>query len=116
VLGSPLSITDLKKVKADTAQAIFFLVNADLHESMAKVEDASVVLAALSVGNYNSKLTSFVQVRGQGRAGQGCKYCIKIMCGVRGVGGQQICTYVYTNLSPPLPSSPLPSSPCLPWL
>jgi len=62
VLGTPLSITDLKKVKAETATAIFFLVNADLYESMAKVEDASIVLAALSVGNFNSKLTSFVQV------------------------------------------------------
>eukprot|EP00606_Chrysophyceae_sp_TOSAG23-5_P000096 GSChrysophyteH2.ASY1.ANO1.1748.1 assembled CDS len=62
VIGSPLSITDLKKVRAESARAMFFLVNTNLHEAYAKVEDASNVLSALSVTNYNSNLLSFVQV------------------------------------------------------
>eukprot|EP00605_Chrysophyceae_sp_TOSAG23-4_P000563 GSChrysophyteH1.ASY1.ANO1.636.1 assembled CDS len=62
VMGTPLSITDLKKVRADTAKAMFFLVSTDLHEMFAKVEDASNVLSALSVTNFNSNLFSYVQV------------------------------------------------------
>ena len=62
VLGSPLSVTDLKKVKADTASAIFFLINADIHDRQSRSEDATNVLSALSVNNFNSSLTSFVQV------------------------------------------------------
>jgi hypothetical protein len=62
VLGNPVSVTDLKKVKAESASGIFFLINTDLHEKHSRAEDAANVLAALSVSNFNSSLSSFVQV------------------------------------------------------
>ena len=62
VLGSPSSISSLKKVKADAALAMFFLIDSDLVENQTRAEDAANVLSALSVSNFNSKITSFVQV------------------------------------------------------
>ena len=62
VLGTPLNVTDLKKVRAETASAIFFLVNGDVTEASARSEDAGNVLCALSVGNFNSSLLSYIQV------------------------------------------------------
>ena len=62
VLGSPFSIASLKKVKAMSAIAMFFLIDNDLPEGTTKAEDAANVLSALSVSNYNNNITSFVQV------------------------------------------------------
>jgi hypothetical protein len=62
VLGAPSSIQSLKKVKADAALAMFFLIDSDLVENQTRAEDAANVLSALSVSNFNSKITSFVQV------------------------------------------------------
>ena len=62
VLGSPHSIASLKKVQAMSAIAMFFLIDNDLMEGKTKAEDAANLLSALSVSNYNSNITSFVQV------------------------------------------------------
>lgn len=62
VLGSPSSIASLKKVQADTAVAMFFLIDSDLTDSQTRSEDAANVLSALSVSNFNSAIVSFVQV------------------------------------------------------
>lgn len=62
VLGSPNSISSLKKVQAETALGMFFLIDSDLVEAQTRSEDAANVLSALSVSNFNSAIVSFVQV------------------------------------------------------
>lgn len=62
VLGSPGSIASLKKAQAESALAMFFLIDSDLIEGQTRSEDAANVLSALSVSNFNSAIVSFVQV------------------------------------------------------
>ena len=62
VVGSALSVTDLRKVRADIASGIFFLCNADTDEGMMYAQDAANIMRALSVSNFNSSLDCFVQV------------------------------------------------------
>lgn len=62
VIGSALSVEDLKKVRADVASGMFFLCNTEIGSSAASLEDAATVMRALSVSNFNSELDCLVQV------------------------------------------------------
>lgn len=62
VIGTALNVHDLKSVLADTAVGIFFLCNTEANEFAAHSEDASIVLRALSVSNFNPNLRCLVQV------------------------------------------------------
>lgn len=62
VIGTALSSIDLARVSIDTAVAIFFLTDADVHENSASVQDAANVLRVLSVSNYNSEIMCLVQI------------------------------------------------------
>ena len=62
VVGSALSIADLRRVKAETAVAIFFLCNSDADEQIAPIQDSANIIRALSVCNFNNQLDCFVQV------------------------------------------------------
>jgi hypothetical protein len=74
VIGSALSVEDLKKVRADVASAMFFLCNTEMasssavasaatsHSTSTLIEDAATVMRALSVSNFNSELDCLVQV------------------------------------------------------
>lgn len=62
VIGSALSSIDLGKVSIDSAVAIFFLTDADVHDNAATVQDAANVLRVLSVSNYNSEIMCLVQI------------------------------------------------------
>lgn len=62
VIGSALSVEDLKKVRADVASGMFFLCNTEIGASAASLEDAATVMRALSVSNFNSELDCLVQV------------------------------------------------------
>lgn len=62
VVGSALSIGDLRRVKAESAVAIFFLCNSDADEEIAPIQDSANIIRALSVCNFNNQLDCFVQV------------------------------------------------------
>jgi len=62
VIGTALNVHDLKSVLADQAVGIFFLCNTEANEFAAHSEDASIVLRALSVSNFNPNLRCLVQV------------------------------------------------------
>jgi hypothetical protein len=62
VVGSALSVEDLKKVRADIASGMFFICNAEGSAEAAKVEDATTVMRMLSVSNFNPDLECYVQV------------------------------------------------------
>lgn len=62
VMGSALSVEDLKRVRADTACCMFFLCNTELTEGLMGEEDAATVIRALSVSNFNPTLECLVQV------------------------------------------------------
>jgi len=62
VIGSALSVEDLKKVRADVASGMFFLCNTEVSDSAAGAEDAATVMRALSVSNFNPDLDCLVQV------------------------------------------------------
>mmetsp|Transcript_3342 Transcript_3342/g.5229 ORF Transcript_3342/g.5229 Transcript_3342/m.5229 type:complete len:1450 (-) Transcript_3342:361-4710(-) len=62
VIGSALSVEDLKKVRADVAAGMFFLCNTEVSASAAGTEDAATVMRALSVSNFNPDLDCLVQV------------------------------------------------------
>ncbi len=62
VVGSALSIADLRRARAESAVAIFFLCNSDADEEIAPIQDSANIIRALSVCNFNNKLDCFVQV------------------------------------------------------
>ena len=62
VIGSALSVEDLKRIAADKAEAMFFLCNTDAFDSSVKNEDAAIILRALSVANFNNNLNCLVQI------------------------------------------------------
>jgi hypothetical protein len=62
VIGTALSSIDLGRVSIDSAVAIFFLTDADVHENSANIQDAANVLRVLSVSNYNSEIMCLVQI------------------------------------------------------
>ncbi len=62
VIGSALSVEDLKKVRADVASGMFFLCKTEIGSSAASLEDAATVMRALSVSNFNPELDCLVQV------------------------------------------------------
>jgi len=62
IVGTALSVADLKKARADSALAMFFLCNSHTTTQLAATEDASIVLQALSVTNFNMELECLVQV------------------------------------------------------
>lgn len=62
LIGSALSMEDLKRVRADIACAMFFLCNTEVSDSNASLDDSATVLRTLSVSNYNPNLECLVQV------------------------------------------------------
>jgi len=62
LIGSALSMEDLKRVRADVACAMFFLCNTEVSDSNASLDDSATVLRTLSVSNYNPNLECLVQV------------------------------------------------------
>jgi hypothetical protein len=62
VIGSVLNVADLKLVRVDTASAMFFLCETELHSTSAEAEDSAIILRALSVVNFNPNLNCFVQI------------------------------------------------------
>jgi hypothetical protein len=62
VIGSALSVEDLKKVRGDLAHGMFFLCNTEIGSNISSHEDAATVMRALSVSNFNPDLDCLVQV------------------------------------------------------
>lgn len=62
VVGSALSVEDLKKVRADVASGMFFICNTEGSMEAAKIEDATTVMRMLSVSNFNPDVECYVQV------------------------------------------------------
>ena len=62
VIGSALSVEDLKRAKADTAVGIFFLCNTDVLSAPSEIEDTATIMRSLSVANYRPELRSLVQI------------------------------------------------------
>jgi hypothetical protein len=62
VIGSALSVEDLKKVRADISNGMFFLCNTEIGSNSSNLEDAATVMRALSVSNFNADLDCLVQV------------------------------------------------------
>ena len=62
VIGSALSVEDLKRVAADKAAGMFFLCNTEQNETAVQLEDSATILRALSVANFNPSLDCLVQI------------------------------------------------------
>lgn len=62
LIGSALSMEDLKRARADVACAMFFLCNTEASDSSVLLDDSGTVLRTLSVSNYNPNLECLVQV------------------------------------------------------
>lgn len=62
IIGSALSVEDLKNVRADVASGMFFLCNTEIGYNASNLEDAATVMRALSVSNFNAELDCLVQV------------------------------------------------------
>jgi hypothetical protein len=62
VIGSALSVEDLKRVRADIASGMFFICNTAGSLEGAIIEDAATVMRMLSVSNFNPDVECYVQV------------------------------------------------------
>ena len=64
VIGTAMAAEDLKRAHAEKARSMFFLCNSEIGDSKGatETEDATTVLRALSVSNFNSNLECLVQV------------------------------------------------------
>lgn len=72
MIGSPLSVSDLVRARADLATAIFILTNAECSNQTAEIADSSTITSLLSVCNFNPKLECFAQV-----VRSGCRDALK---------------------------------------
>jgi Calcium-activated BK potassium channel alpha subunit/TrkA-N domain/Ion channel len=66
LVGSALSMDDLKKAGVHYAKAVFFMCNPYVDRDEAKLEDAANILRALSMTNFNPSLECYVQLLTKG--------------------------------------------------
>jgi hypothetical protein len=62
LVGSALSIDDLKKAGARYATAVFFLSNSAVDDEGAALDDAANILRSLNFINYNSRIECYAQI------------------------------------------------------
>ena len=62
LVGSALSIDDLKRAGAHLAKAVFFLCNSAVNEDGAALDDAANILRSLNIVNYNNQIECYAQI------------------------------------------------------